>query len=204
MKLIEYARQQMQTTGDYQDTRQAQALGMSSLASGPVRMPGQPITYAPLQGTSERRTPSRNRSLPRDIQTRIGNLGMTPVERNPLFQPQGQTGMTPPQGALVPVIAGLTTPPRRRSRSTTSRQSSEPPSTGLSTGLAQLLDEDQGTIVPSGSGRYKGRGKAKAKAKGKARLKPMREEVVELIKPAKAHLSYIDLINDPDVINRIS
>jgi hypothetical protein len=29
------------------------------------------------------------------------------------------------------------------------------------------------------------------KAKGKARLKPIREEVVELIKPAKTHLSYL-------------
>jgi hypothetical protein len=65
------------------------------------------------------------------------------------------------------------------------------------------LEEDQGTIVPSGSGRYKGRGKAKAKAKGKARLKPIREEVVELIKPAKTHLSYLDLNNDPYLINKI-
>ena len=118
-------------------------------------------------------------------------------------------------------FAGLTTPPRRSRGATpsgaTSRQTSEPPSTGLSTGLAQLIEEDQGTIVPldqrssatasqavpSGSGRYKGRGKAKAKAKGKARLKPIREEVVELIKPAKAHLSYIDLNNDPYLINKI-
>jgi hypothetical protein len=40
MDLIDYAREQMGTTQEYQDTRQAQALGMSSLASGPVRMPG--------------------------------------------------------------------------------------------------------------------------------------------------------------------
>jgi hypothetical protein len=207
LKLIEYARQQMETEQEYQDTRQAQALGMSSLASGPVRMPGLPITYAPQQQRSERRTPSRSRNLSSDIRTRIGNLGMTPVERNPLFQTQGQTPpqrqteMTP-QGVLVPVLSGLTTPPRR-SRGATSRTTSEPPSTGLSTGLARLLEEDQGTIVPSGSGRYKGGGKAKAKAKGKARLKPIREEVVELIKPAKNHLSYIDLNNDPYLINKI-
>ena len=115
--------------------------------------------------------------------------------------PQSQTGTTP-QGVLVPVLSGLTTPPRRTTPSgATSGQTSEPPSTGLSTGLARLLEEDQGTIVPRGSGRYKGKGKAKAK--GKARLKPIREEVVELIKPAKTHLSYIDLNNDPYLINKI-
>jgi hypothetical protein len=40
----------------------------------------------------------------------------------------------------------------------------------------------------------------KQRQKGKARLKPIREEVVELIKPAKTHLSYIDLNNDPYLI----
>jgi len=69
--------------------------------------------------------------------------------------------------------------------------------------LADIIRTDAGTIVPSGSGRYKGRGKAKAKTKGKARLKPIREEVIKLIKPAKAHLSYIDLNNDPYLINKI-
>ena len=49
MAVIEYARKQMETSQEYQDTRQAQALGMSSLASGPVRMPGIPTTYAPQQ-----------------------------------------------------------------------------------------------------------------------------------------------------------
>ena len=65
--------------------------------------------------------------------------------------------------------------------------------------LADIIRTDAGMIVPSGSGRYKARGKAK----GKARLKPIREEVVKLIKPAKAHLSYIDLNNDPYLINKI-
>ena len=45
MAFIDYARQQMQTSQEYQDTRQAQALGLSSLASGLVRMPGQPSAY---------------------------------------------------------------------------------------------------------------------------------------------------------------
>ena len=68
-------------------------------------------------------------------------------------------------------------------------------------GLADIIRTDAGTIVPSGSGRYKGRGKAKSKAI----LKPIKEgdEIVELIKPAKNHLSYIDLNNDPYLINKI-
>jgi hypothetical protein len=212
IRLIDYAREQMGTSQEYQDTRQAQALGMSSLASGPVRMPsgvqstmtGRPITFAPQQAVQGKRTPSRARSLGQDLQSRIKSLGFTPVERNPAFQAQRQTGTTPPQGMLVPVLSGLTTPPRRTTPSgATSRQTSEPPSTGLSTGLAQLLEEDQGTIVPSGSGRYKGRGKAKAKAKGKARLKSIREEVVELIKPARTTLPYLDMNNDVFLVNKL-
>ena len=55
----------------------------------------------------------------------------------------------------------------------------------------------------SGAGRYKGRGRPRAKTA--SRLKPMNEdeEVVELIKPAKNHLSYLDLNNDPYLINKI-
>ena len=45
----------------------------------------------------------------------------------------------------------------------------------------------------SGAGKYKIRGSPRAKTA--SRLKPIKEdeEVVELIKPAKNHLSYIDL-----------
>ena len=212
IRLIDYAREQMGTSQEYQDTRQAQALGMSSLASGPVRMPSRdqstpPMSsgkFAPLHGVQERQTRSRSRTLGRDLQSRIERLGFTPVERNPAFQAQRQTGTTPPQGMLVPVLSGLTTPPRRATPSGgTSRETSEPPSTGLSTGLAQLLEEDQGTIVPSGSGRYKGKVKAKAKAKGKARLKSIREEVVELIKPARTTLPYLDMNNDVFLVNKL-
>ena len=80
----------------------------------------------------------------------------------------------------------------------------------------------------SGAGRFKLKAKAKPKAKSRAtnkdivyvqqpgsekhrrvkaapRLKPIQEDEEEriIIKPAKQHLSFLDLNNDPYLINRI-
>ena len=167
----DYAHQQMDAQ-EYQQTRQAQALGMSSMTTGPVRMPGTPITYAPP------RTRSRSR-------------GTTP-------QTQVQSGMTPPQGALVAVPSGFNTPPIRRGRTASSQSSSRQSSTGLSSALGEIIEEDQGTLVPrSGSGKYK------RKAKAKPKLNTIKEDVVEVIKPSRNHLPYLDLNNDLYLINKI-
>ena len=55
----------------------------------------------------------------------------------------------------------------------------------------------------SGAGKYKIRGRPRAKPA--SRLKPIKEdeEVVELIKPAKNHLSYLDLNNDVFLVNKL-
>ena len=55
----------------------------------------------------------------------------------------------------------------------------------------------------TGAGKYKIRGRPRAKTA--SRLKPIKEdeEVVELIKPAKNHLSYLDLNNDVFLVNKL-
>ena len=71
--------------------------------------------------------------------------------------------------------------------------------------LADIIRTDAGTIVPSGSGRYKGRGKHR-RQKAVSRLKPIQEEEEELrtvIKPARNHLPYLDMMNDVFVVNKI-
>ena len=67
----------------------------------------------------------------------------------------------------------------------------------------ELAKASSSSSSSKGSGKFKP--KAKAKPKAKPRLKPIKEddEIVELIKPAKNHLSYIDLNNDPYLINKI-
>ena len=71
--------------------------------------------------------------------------------------------------------------------------------------LAKL--KPQGASSPaaasaSGAGRFK----LKTRAKAKARLKPImedEEEIRTVIKPARNHLPYLDLNNDPYLINKI-
>ena len=63
----------------------------------------------------------------------------------------------------------------------------------------------------SGAGRFKLRAKAKSKAKSRPtrkaapRLKPIQEDEEEriIIKPAKQHLSSLDMNNDPPLINKV-
>ena len=70
---------------------------------------------------------------------------------------------------------------------------------------SRIVEEKKQPATPSSSSSKKGKGFTRPKAKGKARLKTIKEddEIVELIKPAKNHLSYIDLNNDPYLINKI-
>ena len=53
----------------------------------------------------------------------------------------------------------------------------------------------------SGAGKFK----LKPRAKAKSRLKPIMEDEEErvIVKPSKQHLTYLDLNNDPYLINKI-
>jgi hypothetical protein len=68
-----------------------------------------------------------------------------------------------------------------------------------------LMEINRGVQSSSASGA--GKFKLKPRAKAKTRLKPIKEEDEEeirtVIKPAKQHLSYLDLNNDPYLINKI-
>ena len=69
--------------------------------------------------------------------------------------------------------------------------------------LAKLSPQGVSSAAASSSGA--GRFKLKTRAKAKPRLKPIMEDEEErvIIKPAKQHLSYLDLNNDPYLINKI-
>ena len=64
-----------------------------------------------------------------------------------------------------------------------------------------------GTSSSSAAASSSGAGKFKLKARAKAipRLKPLKEDEEErvIIKPSKQHLTYLDLNNDPYLINQI-
>ena len=72
--------------------------------------------------------------------------------------------------------------------------------------VAEQIKQQQATAQPVVAPATTGAGKLKKpKSKAKARLKPIKEgnEIVEVIKPPKMNLDYIDLNNDPYLINRI-
>ena len=79
--------------------------------------------------------------------------------------------------------------------------------TALASIKRDLMEINRGMQSSSAAASSSGAGKFKLKprAKAKTRLKPIKEdeEIIELIKPAKNHLSYIDLNNDPYLINKI-
>ena len=79
--------------------------------------------------------------------------------------------------------------------------------TALASIKRDLMEINRGVQSSSAAASSSGAGKFKLKprAKAKTRLKPIKEdeEIIELIKPAKNHLSYIDLNNDPYLINKI-
>ena len=70
---------------------------------------------------------------------------------------------------------------------------------------ARIVEEKKQPATPASSSGKKGKGFARPRPKGKARLKTIKEdeEVVELIKPARNHLPYLDMNNDPYLINKL-
>jgi hypothetical protein len=79
----------------------------------------------------------------------------------------------------------------------------KPAGASSSSAAAAASSSSAAAASSSGAGKYKGRGRPKAKTA--SRLKPIKEdeEVVELIKPARNHLPYLDLNNDPYLINKL-
>ena len=73
--------------------------------------------------------------------------------------------------------------------------------------VAEQMKQQQSAAQPAVAPAATGSGKLrKPRGKAKARLKPIREGTeteITVIKPSKQHLDYIDLGNDPYLINRI-
>ena len=71
--------------------------------------------------------------------------------------------------------------------------------------VAEQIKQQQATVQPAVAPATTGAGKLKKpRSKAKARLKPIKEEAeIIVIKPPKMNLDYIDLNNDPYLINRI-
>ena len=74
-------------------------------------------------------------------------------------------------------------------------------------GVDEFKEYIQQKLYPSASSsgpKVKGRGKPRAKRIARAKTLPVIEEEIELIAPPQMGVNYLDIMNDPYLINKIN